>query len=114
MFIGRSGRDEVLTAGDDALIALALQEVAERLRVTASPALSRLHRWPLGMPQYVLGHPERIGRIESALHAHPGIYLAGNGYHGVGLPDCIASGERAGDAAVAHVCPEGIESVSIP
>jgi oxygen-dependent protoporphyrinogen oxidase len=114
VFVGRSGRDEVLTAGDDALVALARQEVAERMGVTASPALTRLHRWPLGMPQYVLGHPDRITRIESALHAHPGIYLAGNAYHGVGIPDCIASGERAGDAAVAHVAPRESNPFQFP
>ena len=113
VFIGRSGRDEIIGADDDGLIALARQEVAERIGVTATPTISRVHRWPLGMPQYVLGHPERIARIEAALRAHPGIYLAGNAYHGVGLPDCIASGERAGDAAVAHVCSEGIESASM-
>jgi protoporphyrinogen/coproporphyrinogen III oxidase len=113
VFIGRSGRDDILAADDNALIALARQEVAERLGVTATATLSHVHRWPLGMPQYVLGHPERIARIEAALRAHPGIYLAGNAYHGVGLPDCIASGERAGDAAVAHVCSEGTESASM-
>ncbi|MBW3632307.1 MAG: protoporphyrinogen oxidase, partial [Chloroflexi bacterium] len=113
VFLGRSGRDEVLAADDDTLIALAYREVAERIGVTATATLSRVHRWPLGMPQYVLGHPERITRIEAALRAHPGIYLAGNAYHGVGIPDCIASGERAGDAAVAHVCSEGIKSASM-
>ncbi len=114
VFIGRSGREEILSADDDALIALAHREVAQRIGATTTPTLSRVHRWPLGMPQYVLGHPERIARIEASLLAHPGIYLAGNAYHGVGLPDCIASGERAADAAAVHACPEGIESTSIP
>ncbi|HLL50597.1 MAG TPA: protoporphyrinogen oxidase, partial [Thermomicrobiales bacterium] len=113
VFIGRSGRDDVLASDDETLIALAHQEVAERLKVSAPPALIRVHRWPLGMPQYVLGHPERIARIEATLREHPGLYLAGNAYHGVGLPDCIASGERAADAAVAQVCPERTQSASI-
>jgi oxygen-dependent protoporphyrinogen oxidase len=55
------------------------------------------------MPQYTLGHPERIGRIEAAVGALPGLFLAGNAYRGVGLPDCIASGERAAIEAIAHL-----------
>jgi oxygen-dependent protoporphyrinogen oxidase len=112
VFIGRSGQDEVLGADDNTLVALAQQELAARIGVTGSPTFSRVHRWSRGMPQYVLGHPERIARIETALAAHPGIYLAGNGYYGVGLPDCIVSGERAGDAAARHVCSAGIEFAS--
>ena len=46
------------------------------------------------MPQYLLGHPERVARIGAAQRKHAGLYLAGNAFHGVGLPDCIASGER--------------------
>jgi oxygen-dependent protoporphyrinogen oxidase len=49
------------------------------------------------MPQYVLGHPERLARIEEALEAHPGLALAGSAYRGVGLPDCIRSGEVAAE-----------------
>jgi oxygen-dependent protoporphyrinogen oxidase len=113
VFIGRSGRDDVLASDDNALIALARREVAERLDVSATPSLIRVHRWPLGMPQYVLGHPERIARIEATLRDHPGLYLSGNAYHGVGLPDCITSGERAAAAAVAQVYSTRTESASI-
>jgi oxygen-dependent protoporphyrinogen oxidase len=55
------------------------------------------------MPQYLLGHLERVARIESAQREHAGLFLAGNAFHGVGLPDCIASGERAAVAAAAHL-----------
>jgi protoporphyrinogen/coproporphyrinogen III oxidase len=51
------------------------------------------------MPQYVLGHPTRLDRIERALAAHPGLALAGAAYRGVGIPDCIASGEHAAELA---------------
>lgn len=100
VFVGRSGQEDVLSLSDDALETLARGEVAERLGVRAMPSLHRITRWPRGMPQYVLGHPERIARIEASLSASPGLFLAGNAYHGVGLPDCIASGERAADRAM--------------
>jgi oxygen-dependent protoporphyrinogen oxidase len=105
VFIGRAGDQQIdaQTADDKTLVALARQEVATRLGVTASPSLTRLHRWPRGMPQYVMGHLERVARIEHAIQAYPGLLLAGNAFHGVGLPDCIASGERAAEAALAHL-----------
>ena len=103
VFIGRAGQEEVLAGDDESLVALAVQEVAVRLGVTAPPSLTRVHRWPRGMPQYLLGHPQRVARIEARQSEHAGLYLAGNAFHGVGLPDCILSGERAADAAAAHL-----------
>ncbi len=105
VFLGRSGQlqGEILYADDDTFIALARAEAEGRLGITMAPALTRVHRWPQGMPQYHLGHPERIARINSAIVEHPGLFLAGNAYRGVGLPDCIASGERAADAAEAYL-----------
>jgi oxygen-dependent protoporphyrinogen oxidase len=47
------------------------------------------------MPQYNLGHPALLGQIEAALENHPSLALAGNGYRGIGIPDCIRSGELA-------------------
>lgn len=113
VFIGRSGRDDVLSSDDEELVALATQEVAVRLGVSAPPALVRVHRWPRGMPQYILGHSERVARIETALRDHAGLSLAGNAYHGVGLPDCITSGEHAAVRAAAHLGAIEARSASI-
>jgi oxygen-dependent protoporphyrinogen oxidase len=113
VFVGRAGQEDVLAADDEELVALAVQEVATRLGVTAPASLTRVRRWPRGMPQYLLGHPQRIARIEAAQRKHPGLYLAGSAFHGVGLPDCIASGERAADAAAAHLRTSGLVSASI-
>jgi oxygen-dependent protoporphyrinogen oxidase len=65
------------------------------------------------MPQYLLGHPERVARIEAATRKHVGLYLAGNAFHGVGLPDCIGSGERAADAAAVYLRSSDRDSASI-
>jgi oxygen-dependent protoporphyrinogen oxidase len=53
------------------------------------------------MPQYLIGHGERVARIEAAVGGHPWLALAGNAYRGVGIPDCIASGEAAAERVVA-------------
>jgi len=96
---GRTGGRDLTAEPDDELVALAREEL-HVLGVSAAPGLVRIHRWPRGMPQYALGHPERLERIEEALARHPGLALAGAAYRGVGIPDCIVSGERAARSVV--------------
>jgi protoporphyrinogen/coproporphyrinogen III oxidase len=97
VYAGRFGGRDLTQDSDDDLVALAREEVAF-LGVTAAPVLMRVHRWPRGMPQYVLGHPERVARIDAAVAAYPGLAVAGAGYRGVGIPDCIRSGELAAES----------------
>ena len=97
VYAGRFGGRDLTGAPDDELLALARAELA-RLDVVAEPALARVHRWPRGMPQSVLGHTERVERIEAHAAEHPGLALAGAAYRGVGIPDCIASGEQAAES----------------
>ena len=94
VYAGRFGGRDVVEDSDDELVGLARDEL-RLLGIEAEPHMSRIDRWPLGMPQYVLGNPERLKRIESALADHPGLALAGATYRGVGIPDCIHSGEEA-------------------
>jgi protoporphyrinogen/coproporphyrinogen III oxidase len=94
IYAGRFGGRDVTADEDVDLVSLAREEV-QLLGIGAEPTLSLVHRWPLGMPQYVLGHPERLGRIEAAVAERPGLALAGAAYRGVGIPDCIRSGEEA-------------------
>ncbi|HEY6113014.1 MAG TPA: FAD-dependent oxidoreductase, partial [Gaiellaceae bacterium] len=82
---------------DESLVALARTEVGLS-GVEAAPLLTQVHRWPLGMPQYLLGHPERLTQIDAALSGYPGLALAGAAYRGVGIPDCIRSGELAAES----------------
>jgi protoporphyrinogen/coproporphyrinogen III oxidase len=97
VYAGRFGGRDVTRDPDDVLVELARDEVAF-LGVTADPVLTRVHRWPRGMPQYVLGHPERVARIDELRAAHPALAVAGAAYGGVGIPDCIRSGELAAES----------------
>jgi oxygen-dependent protoporphyrinogen oxidase len=65
--------------------------------------LVRASRWPAALPQYTLGHSGRVSHIRERLAAHRGLFVAGAAYTGVGIPDCIASGEAAADEALAHL-----------
>ncbi len=104
-FIGRAGQEAALAGSDDDLVALARTEVRQVLGVTAPPVLARVSRWLQGMPQYTLGHPDRLLTIEERLASHPGLFAAGAAYRGVGIADCIRSGEAAAAAAAAHLRP---------
>lgn len=99
-FIGRAGDDAVLNRTDDELLQMVRAELRDVLGITAEPQLYRIFRWPQAMPQYTLGHLDRIAVIDRRLAEHPGLYVAGNAYRGIGLPDCIASGEAAADKAL--------------
>jgi protoporphyrinogen/coproporphyrinogen III oxidase len=95
VFAGRAGQETQIPWDEDGLLNLAKDELRQTLGIVAEPVLSRIFRWERAMPQYNLGHPERLARIEEALLELPGLALAGNGYRGIGIPDCIHSGELA-------------------
>jgi oxygen-dependent protoporphyrinogen oxidase len=102
-FIGRAGREEVLGGTDDELVELFRAELHATLGISAEPLLARVYRWPRAMPQYRVGHLDVLLGITRSLDHLPGVYLAGAGYRGVGIPDCIQSGETAADRALAQL-----------
>ena len=99
VFAGRAGQDIPWNETD--LLALAKEELNLTLGITADPLLHRVFLWDKAMPQYNLGHPEILKQIDAALERYPGLTLAGNGYRGIGIPDCIHSGELAVDKILA-------------
>ncbi|MDZ4170361.1 MAG: protoporphyrinogen oxidase [Coriobacteriia bacterium] len=96
-FVGGPHNQEMLHRDDDGLIELVLSELRSIIGVSADaqPLFSRVFRWEGGMPQYTLGHLDRVEQIEERCADIPGLALAGGSYRGVGLPNCIESGERA-------------------
>jgi len=94
-FLGGSLDERELAGSDDDLMATACAELHLALGVSAAPTLSRVRRWPFTMPQYRVGHLDRIDAIKRALDELPGLVLAGGGYRGVGISDCVRSGEAA-------------------
>lgn len=101
VFLGGAQHPGLVRADDAALVALARAELREVLGVGAEPRFARVARWVDAMPQYTLGHRERVARIAAHAAAHPWLALAGNAYQGVGIPDCIRSGEGAADRVLA-------------
>lgn len=102
VYLGHYGQRDVTQDSDADLLALAQREVAETLDLTDTPTFHRIYRWPLSMPQYTLGHVDRLAQIERSLAGQPGLFLAGAAYRGVGIPDCIREGEDAAQAAIQY------------
>ena len=82
---------------DEEITAIAEKELRDILGISpkAEVLFSRFFRWTGGMPQYGIGHVQRVELIEERSAAIPGLALAGGAYRGVGLPNCIESGEKA-------------------
>jgi oxygen-dependent protoporphyrinogen oxidase len=99
-FLGGSRDPEVLNLPDQEVVSLVRQELKEILNFSFAPLFHRVHRWPVSMAQYQVGHAGRIKRIQSQLEDLPGIYLAGNAYSGIGISDCIRTGRAAARQAL--------------
>ena len=99
-FLGGALDTGVLDRDDESLIGLAREELRQSLGIVAPPLLTRLSRHPAAMPQYRVGHLARVETIEHRLRAVPGLFLAGSAYRGVGIADCVRSGESAAEAAM--------------
>src|SRR5262249_41964256 len=94
-FFGGMSDAAVLSESDDDLIAQAREELQRILGLTAAPIHSSITRLPEAMAQYTVGHSERLKEIEWRVAALAGLFLAGNGYTGIGIPDCIRMGRQA-------------------
>ena len=99
-FVGGALNEAVLELDDAPLVMRARAELREALGITAAPALARVFRWPKAMPQYHVGHLARVETIERRAGALPGLDLAGGAYRGVGISDCVRSGEGAAERAL--------------
>lgn len=87
-----------LDHSDDEVVRLAREDLKRVMGLDAEPVFFNIARWPRAMAQYVVGHDERIRRIREMVKELPGLHLAGNGYSGIGIPDCIRTGREAAEA----------------
>jgi oxygen-dependent protoporphyrinogen oxidase len=96
-FLGGMLQAGVLELDDAALLARVRDELRLALGITAEPLLTRIRRHPVSMAQYGVGHVQAVDAIEQRLGALPGLALAGSAYRGVGIADCVRSGEAAAE-----------------
>jgi len=99
-YVGGVGREDILQLDDAALTAKVRTELAALCGIRAEPSYTEVNRWWKAMPQYTLGHLDRLAQLDAAVSRYPGLVLTGAGYRGVGIPDCIRDGATAADRVV--------------
>lgn len=103
--IGRAGEEALLQRPDEELVALAVSDLAEAIGLRGPLDDAHVQRWGGALPQYAVGHLERVRRIEESVAGVPGLAVCGAAYHGVGIPAVIATAAAAADR-VADRLPE--------
>lgn len=101
--IGRIGEEHLLQRDDAELVALAMAEMAEVLQVRGLPLDTRVTRWGGSLPQYNVGHLDRVARIRAAVAVQPGLAVCGAAYDGLGIPACVATARTAAARILDHL-----------
>jgi protoporphyrinogen/coproporphyrinogen III oxidase len=94
-FFAGSNAENLWPLSDDAIVAVVRNELQQILGLRAEPLFARVYKWKSAMAQYGVGHLERLDRIQRLRQQLPKLALAGNGYRGIGIPDCIRSAQEA-------------------
>ena len=94
------GESTLASRSDAAVEAAVRADLRDLLRIAAPPLFSVIRRHERAMPQYAVGHLDRVAEIEAAVARYPGLALAGSAFRGIGIPDCIHSGEQAAERLI--------------
>jgi oxygen-dependent protoporphyrinogen oxidase len=102
-FLGGARDERILESSEEEILAIVRNELRQIITLNAEPLFARVYKWKSAMAQYSVGHLERLQRIESLRQKLPGLALAGNGYNGIGVPDCVRSGAEAAGKILAEM-----------
>ncbi|CQR47024.1 Protoporphyrinogen oxidase [Paraliobacillus sp. PM-2] len=95
-YVGRPGDEEVVQLSDEEIASIAINDLKKIMGITDQPEFYVVTRWEKAMPQYEVGHLQRLDQLSRAMAEQlPGVFVAGNSYKGIGIPDCISQGEQA-------------------
>jgi oxygen-dependent protoporphyrinogen oxidase len=97
VFVGGAVQSQLLDHSDEEILEFAYRDVCDLLGIQGKPIWSQLRRWTRAMPQYHVGHVDRVTQVDARVAEIPGLELAGNAYHGVGIPFCAAGGYAAAE-----------------
>jgi oxygen-dependent protoporphyrinogen oxidase len=97
-FLGGSRDPQTFQSSEEEIVRIIREELKQILGLVAGPLFIRVYKWNAAMAQYTIGHLERLERIRHLCQSVPALALAGNGYRGIGVPDCIRSGVEAATA----------------
>ncbi|CAG9622960.1 protoporphyrinogen oxidase [Sutcliffiella rhizosphaerae] len=110
-YVGRSGEEAIVDQSDEEIKKVVLDDLNKIMEITTDPEFTIITRWREAMPQYAVGHKKMLREVNERLAKDmPGIYIAGSSFEGVGLPDCINSGEAAVKAILTRWNKQTIEA----
>jgi oxygen-dependent protoporphyrinogen oxidase len=95
-FLGGARDPRALELSDAEMVERSLAALTPLIGIVAAPLFTRVYRWENANAQHEVGHLARVGAIEEAVNAHPGLFITGSGYRGVGIPDCVADARAIG------------------
>ncbi|MBM7647602.1 oxygen-dependent protoporphyrinogen oxidase [Bacillus ectoiniformans] len=103
-YVGRAGDEAVVDLSDAEIERIVLDDLNKTMKVTSAPDFTIVSRWKEAMPQYTVGHKDRLAEINKQLLAQaPGLFIAGSSFEGLGLPDCIDQGEAAVEKTLSYL-----------
>ncbi|SER85818.1 oxygen-dependent protoporphyrinogen oxidase [Gracilibacillus ureilyticus] len=103
-YVGRPGDEDVVELSDEALEKIVLADLNKIMKIEGKPHFSIVSRWKNAMPQYSVGHKEKIDQLEKDIAENlPGLFVAGSSFRGIGIPDCIDQGEAAVERILAYL-----------
>jgi oxygen-dependent protoporphyrinogen oxidase len=102
-FLGGARDEQILDSTEDQILTIVRNELRDIIALDAQPLFTRVYKWRAAMAQYSVGHLERLQRIEALRTRLPGLALAGNGFNGIGVPDCVRSGSEAAGKILAEM-----------
>ncbi|QSO45678.1 protoporphyrinogen oxidase [Alicyclobacillus mengziensis] len=111
-YVGHDGAEAIVDEDDETLVATIRQHLKDTLGITAEPNFIKIQRWYQAMPQYDVGHLEKVREIEASLEGVPGVAVAGAAYYGSGIPDCVRSASRAVENIEAYLKHYSVASKS--
>ncbi|MFB5663205.1 protoporphyrinogen oxidase [Alteribacillus sp. HJP-4] len=100
-YVGKPDGEDIVYKSDEEISRTVMKDLSNVIEIKGDPLFSRITRWEQSMPQYEVGHKEKIADIRACIERiYPGLILTGAAFHGVGLPDCIDQGEAAAHQAL--------------
>jgi oxygen-dependent protoporphyrinogen oxidase len=103
-YMSQTSQKDLMSLDDSTLVQIAREELKVIVGITQEPILTRIYRWEKAMPQYLVGHLDRLAKMEGLLSNYPGLFLTGSAYRGVGIPDCIYSGTLTAENVLRYLC----------
>ncbi|HJP18462.1 MAG TPA: protoporphyrinogen oxidase [Nitrospinota bacterium] len=102
-FVGGPKNEDLVFLDDREMEQMIRNELKEIAGIESKPIFTKIYRWEKAMPQYVIGHIDRIKKIEELTAKHPGLYLTGSAFNGIGISDCISTSSKAAEEAISFL-----------